>query len=113
MSGNLPDPTESGLLGKQLEGQLGISTISLLTMKHRGQLALTAARLTRSGFFRERSAPLSPAPAFSIFYLLGDLDRHSYSLPGSPPHSAACLDRLVTELDLRDDPHCEFRRPLD
>jgi AraC family transcriptional regulator len=113
MSGSLPDPAESGLLGKQLEGQLGISTTSLLTMKHRGQLALTAARLTCSRFFRERSAALSPAPAFSIFYQLGDLDRHSCSLPGSPPYSAACRAGSVTVVDLRDDPHCEFRGPFD
>jgi AraC family transcriptional regulator len=113
MSGSLPDATESGLLGKQLEGQLGISSRSLLTMKQDGQLVLTAARLTCPHFFRERTAALSPAPAFSILYQLGDLDRHSCSLAGSPPYSATCRAGGVTVVDLRHDPHCELQGPFD
>jgi hypothetical protein len=66
MSGNLPYPVESGFLGNQLEGQLGINATSLLTIKRRGQLALAAARVTCSQYFRERTADLPIAPAFSI-----------------------------------------------
>jgi AraC family transcriptional regulator len=113
MSGNLPYPAESGFLGNQLEGQLGINTTSLLTTKHRGQLALAAARVTCSRYFRERTADLPIAPAFSILYQLGDPDKHSCSLPGTPPYSSEFRAGSVTVVDLRETPHCEFRGPFD
>jgi AraC family transcriptional regulator len=113
MSGNLPYPTESGLLGNQLEGQLGINTTSLLTIKHRGQLALAAARVTCSRHFRERTADLPIAPAFSILYQLGEVDKHSCSLLGNPPYSCEFRAGRVTVVDLCENPHCEFRGPFD
>jgi AraC family transcriptional regulator len=113
MSGGSPDPTDNGFFDKHLAGQLGIDSRPLLTIKHCGQLALAATRVTCSRFFRERTAALPSAPAFSILYQLGDLDKHSCLLPGRPPYSGAPRAGSVSVVDLRENPQCELRGPFD
>ncbi len=107
------DRASGGFYGRRLSQHLGMEGDCLLRVHRDGQLALAMTRLTCSRFIRERTAAIPPEPAFSILHQLGDLERHSCWLAGTPRYSGAFGAGMVSVINLMDNPQCEFRGPFD
>lgn len=105
--------TSDGFYGRRLGQHLGMEGDCLWRIRRNGQLALAITRLTCARFARERRQSLPSEPAFSILHQLGDLDGHSCWIAGQRQYSGSYGAGTVSVVDLRDEPHYEFKGPLD